>query len=286
LNKEGYILTNSAVVPPGATGIKVWVKGGKFFKAGFVHSVPESEISVIKIDPKGYNLQPIEFGDSTKVQIGEVAYTLGNTENSMADSDEPSFSAGIISGIYKLEETQVATASYKGRVFESTAAAMPRLEGGPLLNSEGKMIGLITLNYAPSRWLNNAIPIHYIEYDIKEALKKPAQPYQPTRVGEVPIDEVPTTTAVAEKGYLGIKVKQEKGKIIITEVDEDSPAAIKGLQKGDVIAEIAGEKITTAEEFNKKVNALTAGSILLLKIDLGGAGLLQDVRIELAKEKK
>jgi S1-C subfamily serine protease len=288
LNEQGYILTSSCVVPKEATGIRVWVKGAKLFKAGIVGVLPESEIAIIKIDPKGYKLHPIEFGDSTKVKIGDVAYTVGNAFNTIVDTDQLSFSAGIISGIYKLRK-KMGRSTYKGIVFETTAAGNARLEEGPLMliNSEGKLIGVGTLNYSPSRWLANAIPVHVIKYDIDELMKLPPQPYRQIRVGEMPPiepDELPPLPT--QKGYLGIHVKDQQGRIVITKVEDGSPAKNAGLEVGDVIVAMGGQKLSSAEEFIKKLSRLTVGSIVILKVDLGGEGLEQDVRIELTEKPK
>lgn len=273
LDKSGYILTSAVVVPNVASKIKVWLKGPKLREAHFVGWVKDKEMSVLKINPEGLDLKPIEFSESGSLRIGDRAYTAGNAFNTIINDDQPSFSAGAISGIYKLAEAR-SDSNYVGSVFETTAAVNPGMEGAPLINKEGKMVGMVTPNFSPDRWLGSAIPIDFLKEDIAllKAGKHPSQ-MQTEEQEEQKLEGAP---------FLGIKVKEENGKLIVAEVENGSPASEAGLEKDYEILELGGEKQTKESDFWKKVNSLTPGSMIWLKVS--SESLVKTIKIKLGKK--
>jgi S1-C subfamily serine protease len=288
LDQEGYILTSTATVPPDSEYIRVWLKGprlvenidygeGIIERVRLVGTVKESEISILKIvDPKRLKLKlkPIEFGRTDKLKIGEITYTLGNAYNSMIKSDQPSLSAGLLSGVYTVRVAK-KLASYLGRMLETTAAVNEGMDGAPLLNQEGKMIGMISRNYSPNRFLGLAIPVEALMYDIESLKKRDKKRF----VDKDQLDEL-----TRGRPYLGLDVKWEDSRLVVSEVKEDSPAWDAGIREGDVIVALGDTEITSAEQFINTIDRYKPGTIIWLKVDLGGEGLIQKVRITLGKE--
>lgn len=270
LDEAGYILTSYSIVPEDAEDIRVWLKGPRLVKACVVKASKKDEITILKIDTK-HPLKPIELHpDSSKVRIGEVSYTLGNAYNSAINDDQPSFNVGIVSGFYNLKEAR-ADAHYTGYVFETTAAVNWGLEGGPLLDAQGRMLGMITLNYSPSRWLGNAIPINVLRPRIEQLLREAKTD---ARIAAEPEGE----------GYLGLKVRQEGRHVVVEEVDARGPAAQMGIQKGDILKAVGGEPIASVQQWQTLTRDLKVGA--LIEITIVSGGLEDTVKLEVGRRPK
>jgi serine protease Do len=269
LRADGLIMVSYAVVPEGAQNIRVWTKGPRMYKAQFVASSKKDEITLLKVEPDR-KLKPIRFGASSRAKIGEVAYTLGNAQNSFINDDSPAFNTGIVSGFYNLRETRLDS-TYTGYVFETTAAVNQGMDGAPLLNADGEMIGMVTLNYSPHRWLGNAIPVDPLRLRIEQltaaAPKAPESPEAP-----------------AGDGYLGFTVRAGEGGVVVAAVDESGPAKTAGIAPGDLIESIAGKSVKTVEEFEKLTRPLKSGTILWLKLRVMESS--QEVKLELGTRTK
>lgn len=267
LDTEGHILTSYAVVPEEATNIRVWVRGPRLTKGEVVGRSAADEVTLLKIDPqKAGSPAPIEFGDSTGARIGERTYTLGNAANSIINDDQPSFHAGMLSGIYPLTEKR-ANSSYTGLVLESSAAVNVMMEGAPLLDAHGRMIGMVTLNYSPHRFLGNAIPAEVIAAAVKR-LKESGHVSGDGDAGE------------GKEGTLGVQLKEEGGKVLVTSVVAGGSADLAGLTEGDVILAVAGKKVTTVDGVWTHLGGLKAGAVVWLTVE----GVDKDIKIILQEK--
>jgi len=266
LSKEGLLLTSYAACPDGATNIRVWVKGPRLYTAEIVGTSKRDELTLLRIKPRG-ELKPIELGDSGALKLGEVSYTIGNAANSIILDDQPSFNVGIISALYRLADER-ANSTYTGPVLETTAAVNVGMEGAPCLNADGRMVGFVTLNYSPHRFLGTAIPIDEIK-PVIDRLKK----------GSTEAVETPP----AGEGWIGLMVKSAGGKLVVETVDKDGPADLAGFGKGDVILQLGNDAVKTAAEFDKRIRELEAGSIVWIKAEL--AGKVETVKVTLEKKK-
>jgi serine protease Do len=266
LSKDGLLLTSYAACPDGATQIRVWVKGPRLYTAEIVATSKKDELTLLRIKPRG-ELNPIELGDSGSVRTGQVSYTLGNAANSIILDDQPSFNVGIVSAVYRLADER-ANSTYTGPVIETTAAVNVGMEGAPCLNADGKMIGFVTLNYSPHRFLGTAIPIDEIRPVLLRLQKGSA--------------ETPET-APAGEGWLGLKVRAEAGKLVVESVDKDGPADIAGFGKGDAILAVGNTPVKSLRDFEDSLKGLEAGSIVWIKGDFGGK--VEVVKITLEKKK-
>ncbi len=266
LSKEGLILTSYAGCPDGATNIRVWVKGPRLYTAEIVGTSKKDELTLLRIKPRG-ELKPVELGDSAVLEPGEVSYTIGNAANSIILDDQPSFNVGVVSALYRLGDER-ANSTYTGPVLETTAAVNVGMEGAPCLNAEGRMVGVVTLNYSPHRFLGTAIPINEIKPILERLKKGPAEAAENAPAGE---------------GWIGLTVKALNGRLLVDAVEKDSPGDLAGFGKGDAILQIGNEAVRTAAEFDRRIREMEAGSIVWLKAEL--AGKVETVKVTLEKRK-
>jgi len=266
LSKDGLLLTSYATCPDGATQIRVWVKGPRLYMAEIVATSKEDELTLLRIKPRG-DLKPMELGDSSSVRIGQVSYTVGNAANSIILDDQPSFNIGVVSAVYRLAEER-ANSTYTGPVIETTAAVNVGMEGAPCLNADGRMVGFVTLNYSPHRFLGTAIPIDEIRPVIARLRK-----------GEIEPPDLPP----AGKGWLGLRLKADAGKIVVDSVDKDGPGDLAGFAQGDVILALGNTPVKTVRDFEDGLKGLEAGSIVWIKGSF--AGRIEVVKVTLEAKK-
>ncbi len=268
VSKDGLILASYATCPGGVEEIRVYLRGPRLLMAKIVATSPQHELTLLKVQPKS-DLVPIEFGDSAAVKVGDASYTLGNAANSIINNDSASLAAGIISALYTLRESR-GLPVYVGPVFETTAAVNAGMEGSPLLDAKGRMIGFVTLNYSPSRFLGNAIPANLIRAAL-EKLKT-----------ESPVAQPATPPEEARPGYLGLSVVDKNGRVEVESVDPGSPAARKGLSRGVILIALGGRTLKNAEEFRSLQKDLKEGDTIFLKIK--DEGTVLDLQIPLARK--
>jgi serine protease Do len=263
LDDAGLILTSYWVVPEGAENPTVWTTEPRRYAAEVVAHSKLDEIAILRIKPKAPTT-PIEWTESAKVRIGDVSYTLGNAENSMINDNQPSLNFGVVSGFYNLRERR-STSYYAGWVFETTAAVNEKMEGAPLLDARGRMIGMVTLNYSPHRWLGNAIPSDGLRGRVDQLLKEAARAS----------DEKEADGA----GYLGLAARPAEAGLEVERVETGSPAERAGIRAGDRIVSIRGKKPRTVDDLRNALKDLKAGDLLFVEVDFGG--FVKELKVEL-----
>ncbi len=254
IHKDGYILTSTTVVPPGVSKIVVTTADGKHHTAKLLGASVDKEASLIQIE--GNDWAHVDMGTSAGVEPGQVTYTMGNVLNSITQDNEVSMSFGIVSGRYEITEGMEG-ASYKGEVIETSAAVNPGVDGGPLLDADGKVIGILSLSYSRVRWLGVAVPI--------DVIRPYVQGLAPEAFGAPPA----RTNQGSGPGYLGVVAADEEDPgtgIPVTEVNQGSPADRAGIAKGDRILEVDGKAVHSAKELEKMIRAMKSGQQVRLKL--------------------
>jgi len=290
ISEDGYILTSSTIVMKSTDkeNLRVWVHGPKKYESSkeiklkdgvkireveIVGVSKDEEIAIIKIHPK-QKLKPIKFGNSGKIKVGEVVYAVGNAGamiKTITDNDQATFQMGLLSGFYRLKETKQAS-SFKGYLFETTALFNPKMEGGPLVSTKGEMIGLLTPNYSPHRFVGHAIPVNVFKKRIKFIIEEYKKKKSATEISNLNV-----------KGYSGIQVKDKDGKVVISKVEKASPADKKGLMAGDTILKLGNKTIKSSKDFDEFIKDMKVGSILRIMLDIDG--FKTQVQIKLIEKK-
>jgi serine protease Do len=224
VSPDGYIITNSHVVKD-ADEIKVTLTDKREFIGKIIGSDLKTEIAVVKIDAK--NLPIVPWGNSDKLQVGEVVLAVGNPFGL-----NQTVTMGIVSA---LGRANVGIADYEDFI-QTDAAINPGNSGGALVNVKGEVVGINTAIYSTSggyQGIGFAIPSNMVKSIMESLIKK----------GKV------------VRGWLGVSIqkvtpelakqfdlKDEVG-ALVGDVVEDGPAEKAGLQRGDIIFEYDGKKI-------------------------------------------
>ena len=155
LSPDGYILTSTTVVPPGATNIKVVFYGGVVREAKIVETSDNVEASLVKVEASGLDCLP----PAGKLPaLGDPVYAFGNAHLAMSINGRALVSAGVVSGLYRVEN-QGGESVYAGPAIETSAAINPGSDGGPIVDAQGQLCGVVSLNVSPLRWQGLAVPM-------------------------------------------------------------------------------------------------------------------------------
>jgi S1-C subfamily serine protease len=170
----GHVLTSTSVVPPDAENIEVMLPGFRRRKATLVKADPALAVSLIAIEREtGEDLPSLPVARELPA-IGEIAYTASDVDRVMLTSSRSSFSRGLVSGLYDVDPHGEST--YAGPAIETTAAVNPGSDGGPLVDSRGRLCGVISLGVSRLRWQGVAVPTEIL-------LEK----FPPLRSADVPL---------------------------------------------------------------------------------------------------
>ena len=223
VSSEGYILTNSHVIADGdAKELKVLFEDGETVDGKIVWVDPLIDLAVVKVEKN--NLTVAELGDSDELIVGEIAIAIGNP---LGLEFERTVTSGIISGLNRT--VRVEQSNVIDFLIQTDASINPGNSGGPLLNAQGKVIGINTAKVKTGEGLGFAIPINQVKDVVAEIIE--TGNFQTVYMG---------ITGVSVEEYqqrLGVKLGAEKG-IVIIEVEENSAAYKAGILAGDVIQSI------------------------------------------------
>ena len=252
MTSDGYILTNSHVVD-GATRVHVTLSDRREFDARVVGRDAEADIAVIKVDATG--LPAVTIGDSSRVEVGDLALAIGNPFGL-----GQTVTMGIVSA---LGRTGLGIESYENFI-QTDAAVNPGNSGGALVNTRGELIGINTAILSESggnQGIGFAIPSNMA----RSLMNQIKDHGQVTRgfLGIVPQDLTPQLAS-------SFGIKDTKG-ALVAQVEDNGPAAAAGLQRGDVIREMNGTVILGAGDLRLQVAELAPGSALSLKVLRNGA---------------
>jgi len=153
LTPLGHILTSTSVVPPDATEIKVMFPGFVPRAAKLVAADASLAASLVKVDADNLACLPLA---RESPGLGEICYTASDVDRVLLTNGRAAFSRGLVSGLYDVEKQ--GESPYAGPAIETTAAVNPGSDGGPLVDSSGRLCGVISLGVSPQRWQGVAVP--------------------------------------------------------------------------------------------------------------------------------
>ncbi len=228
---DGIIVTNNHVVE-GASRITVNFQDGAQLPAKLIGVDPDSDLAVLRIDAS--HLIPAPIGTSSDLLIGETVVAVGNPFG---------LSGTVTTGVVSALGRSVPSKE-QGRTFtdfiQTDASINPGNSGGPLLNIEGKVIGINTAIYAQAQGIGFAIPVDRARKVIQDLL----------RYGQVRrawIGAVTATLTPEEAKRLGIRATRGA---LVARVFSGSPAQRAGLRPGDVITSVDGKPVDSREAFS------------------------------------
>jgi putative serine protease PepD len=250
-DSSGDIATNAHVTGT-ATQFTVTTADGKQYPATLVGAYPPSDIAVIKVQATG--LHPAQWGDSSKLQVGDLVLAMGNPLGLQSSVTE-----GIVSALGRAV-TEPGGAVLRD-VIQTSAAINPGNSGGGLVNLEEQVVGIPTLaatnpqagGAAPG--IGFALPSNTVKDYASQIVKN----------GKV------VNTHLA---YLGVQVGNVTGSgVVVLMVVPGGPAQAAGVQVGDVITTVNGHSIANAETLSEQLAMLSPGDAATLGIKRNGQNM-------------
>ena len=275
VSPDGYIVTNDHVAG-NATEITITLSGGRQMNAKVVGSDPATDICLLKVN--GMNLPYVSLGNSDNVIIGEWVIALGNPFGLFEINDKPTVTVGVISAT-GMKLGQMDNRYYRDMI-ETDAAINGGNSGGPLVNSNGEVIGMNTLIFTAGQTSTYigygfAIPVNKIKKIVTD-LKNKGKISRDITAG---FDVQPVDARIAL--YLGMK--QAQG-VIVSDIHPAGPAAEAGLKIGDVVLEVNGEKVNSDNDILAVMIESSPGDYLKFKVYRDHKTI--DIALKLAATKK
>lgn len=247
ISVDGYIVTNNHVVAD-ADRIEVLLNDNNTYDAKIIGTDEATDLALIKIDEKG--LQPVEFGDSDAVKIGEWVLAVGNPFG---------FNSTVTAGIVSAKARSISSASGNSQrlgldsYIQTDAALNPGNSGGALVNLRGQLIGINSAIYSNTgsyTGFSFAIPTTVVKKIVTDL--KQYGTVQRAVLG-IRFQELNADLA-KEEGLKGIVAG-----IYVDSVEDMSAAREIGLQEGDVITAINGSDVHTSAQLYEQMNRLRPG---------------------------
>lgn len=264
ISPDGYILTNNHVAG-NAKKVVITTTDGKRYDAEIIGTDPATDIALLKIkaDEK---LPYIQFANSNDLIIGEWAIALGNPFGLFDLNAKPTVTVGVISnkGVNFLEEQDKRLTVYKDMI-QTDAAISSGNSGGPLVNAEGKAIGMNTMIFSTAQSQSGSGSIG-IGFSIPI-----------NRVSQI-VDLIKSKKVINRNVFLGLEIQEIDDKVIsylnlpdirgvvIYSTQNNGPANKAGLEPGDVILSINGRKVMREDDFYIEVYDSMVGETMEFQI--------------------
>ena len=250
VDPKGYILTNNHVIE-NAREITVRLSDSRKFSATLVGRDPKTDLAVLKVQASAA-LPTAELADSDRLRVGQWAIAIGNPFGL-----DRTVTVGIISATAR---TRVGVATYENFI-QTDASINPGNSGGPLLNVDGKVIGINTAIVASGQGIGFSIPINEAKAVMAQLIAK----------GRV------------VRGWLGVAIQditdelassfgvREREGVLVADVMKGGPAETAGLRAGDVVVEVNGVRVREVPDLQRRVAGLAPGERVRIVVVRDGA---------------
>jgi putative serine protease PepD len=248
----GHVITNQHVID-GAQSIKVTIWNGKTYTAKLVGSDASTDTAVIKVDAPASMFHPLALADSGTVQVGDGVVAIGSPFGL-----EETVTSGIVSALHR-QMTSPNNFTIDDSI-QTDAAINHGNSGGPLLNMQGKVIGVnaqIESDSGGNDGVGFAVPSATVRQIAKRLI----------------------STGKAEHAYLGVSLAEDSSGARVTCVAQDKPAAVAGLKRDDVVTSFAGKKITSVDALRFAVDAKKPGAHVSVTYVRGGKSHMASVTL-------
>jgi serine protease Do len=247
VSKDGYIITNNHVVEQ-ADDIVVLLSDKRELSARLIGTDPKTDLAVIKIEAS--NLPYLKWGDSTKLQVGEMVLAVGSPFGL-----SQTVTMGIVSAVGR---ANVGIVDYEDFI-QTDAAINPGNSGGALVNLKGELVGINTAIFSRSggyMGIGFAIPSR-----MAETIHKAIVEHGKVIRGWLGVSIQNMTPELAEQFHA-----PDKQGALVSAVVPDSPAQRAGLERGDIVREFADQQVTDREHLRNLVGETPPGRKISLTI--------------------
>ena len=261
ISKDGFILTNNHVVGDGDK-LTVKLHDGRKFMAKLVGTDPRTEVAVIKIEAK--NLPFLRFGSSSRLEIGEWVIAVG-TPFGLTET--------LTVGVVSAKGRSIGLAEYEDFI-QTDAAINPGNSGGPLLDIDGKVVGINTAIFSQSggyMGIGFAVPI-----DMAKRIKEQLISKGKVQRGFLGVRLNPKDLDADMATVFGLKMA---GGVLVADVVPTSPAATAGLKAEDIILAVDGKPVANNASFRRGIMLFRPGTKVRLKIFRNGKPMTVDVKL-------
>jgi S1-C subfamily serine protease len=238
---DGLVLTNSHVVHD-ASRIQVSLPDGRQFPAHLIGDDPATDLAVVRIDTP--SLTAVTFGDSQNLHVGQLAIAIGNPYGF-----QYTVTAGVVSALGR------SLRSYSGRmiddVIQTDASLNPGNSGGPLVSSDGKVIGVNTATIMGAQGLCFAIGINTAKFVASRLLTQ-------GRIRRAYIGVEAQTVPLHRRIVRFYDLPKESG-VIVLAAEAGSPAQKAGLREGDVIIRFGGQPVAGVDDLHRLLTDTQVG---------------------------
>ncbi len=253
IDPSGVIVTNDHVIR-GASEIHVVLADGRQVDAEVIGSDSDNDLAVLKVNVKGA-LPSAKLGTSSDLMIGETVVAIGSPLGL-----KKTVTVGVVSALGR-------TIHNDDRVFndfiQTDASINPGNSGGPLLNVDGEIIGINSAIIATAQNIGFAIPADKVKRIVSELTQ-----FGKVRPAWLGFDVQPLSLELAKR--LGW---DRTFGAVITNVEESSPAAEAGLQRGDIVTQVATTQVEDADDLKSRFRSFVAKTPVALKVFRGGQTL-------------
>jgi S1-C subfamily serine protease len=283
IDKAGHVVTNYHVIE-GAFKVEVSFSGNDEMPATVIGRDPSTDIAVLRIKrAQGRALTPLELGNSDAVRVGDAVVAIGNPFGL-----ERTVTAGIVSALQR--EITAPNGFAIDRVIQTDAAINHGNSGGPLLNADGRVIGVnsqIESESGGNVGIGFAVPINTVKDVVSQLLES----------GEVDHAYIGVEMAtITSELASNVRLPVDQG-VLIQRVRTDSPAAQAGLRGGtaqvvvdgesylvggDVITKADGQSIESAEQLRSVVTSKQPGDEITLEVHRQNE--TKEVTVELGRQ--
>jgi S1-C subfamily serine protease len=289
LDGDGYIVTNAHVVTTEQEGgseraedVFVEFSDGNRVRAKIVGDDPFADVALLKVDPEGLSLTPLELGLSRSIDVGEPVAAIGSPFG-----ERQSLSIGVISAVDR--NIRSLTRFQIGDAIQTDAAINPGNSGGPLLDARGRVLGInaqIKSQSGGGEGVGFAIPVDAVKRALRELRDRGRVDY-----GYLGVSTLVLWPQLAER--LGLEVG---GGALIQEIEPDSPAEDVDLRAGDdeiefqatpvrsggdVIVAVNGRRLTRRDDLADVISGMSVGDEVSLEVVRDGDR--RTVRVELGR---
>ncbi|WP_221393212.1 S1C family serine protease [Dyadobacter sp. NIV53] len=247
-SSDGFVFTNCHVVD-GAEKIMVSLLNENEIEATLVGKDPDTDIAILKIYTQGYSVA--KLGDASQLQIGQFVIAIGNPYGY-----QHTVTTGVVSALGRSLQTQ--SGRFVDNVIQSDAALNPGNSGGPMINTDGEVIGVNTAVIQGAQGLSFSVDINTAKEIARQLIKdgKVFKAYLGLQLQDVQVNE---------KIRQHYKIPNRRG-IFITHIEANSPASRSQLQEGDIIISFNDKTVNTSNELFKELTHKEVLSIVNISV--------------------
>jgi S1-C subfamily serine protease len=247
---DGFVLTNHHVVR-GASRIRVRLGDGREVSGRVVGADPWTDVAVVQAHASG--LPHAQLGESSRLRVGQLVVAIGSPFGF-----DSTVTAGVISALGRTLRS--ITGHLVDNVIQTDAALNPGNSGGPLLDSQGRVIGINTAIIQSAQGICFAIPINIAKRIIPQLMQhgRVVRGYLGLHGRDVPIPRA------VSRAY-GLS---QSGGVEVVALEPGAPASAAGMDEGDLIVALGDQPITTIDELQKRLEEIPVGipaEIVLLR---------------------